>query len=82
MCGEFVVTPGKMALHSDLVSVVTSAICSWVGRPPFGLRVRPQPEINAWDENLHLMAPIIASSYYQPSTVSAGKVIIGSLRVA
>ncbi len=27
-------------------------------------------------------APIIASSYYQPSTVSAGKVIIGRLRVS
>ncbi len=30
---------------------------------------------------LSWMAPIITSSYYQPSTVSAGKVIIGSLRV-
>ena len=28
---------------------------------------------------LRLAAPIITSSYYQPSTVSAGKVIIGSL---
>ncbi len=27
-------------------------------------------------------APIIVSSYYQPSTASAGKVIIGSLRVS
>ncbi len=33
-------------------------------------------------EHVYSKALIIASSHYQPSTVSAGKVIIGSLRVS
>ncbi len=43
---------------------------------------RPLPGFVSLSSFIYFWALIIASSYYQPSTVSAGNVIIGNLRVS